>query len=327
MKNLFVCSVFFSTLIFCACNTNTPKTPTEGQKTGLPESALKRVQAMTNGIYVSNKGEITVFRKTVSLDNIKSVLADSFSNLGSIPSDLPIDFEDDVLMGTRQEVKTQVAEASAKVKLYHVLMSDKGEDMVKNFYAWYIDKLNGTTSYVLERNKSDAESLLTPELFKSLQKVDKSEDGSGSDYFLKAQDWGKDWGTVEILSSKTEGSTVTCKVKLGTGKESIGFQNLIVTVQDRKAGWNISKVEAAESVAPSGKIVGAPTKIIVTVNEAGKITIGDKVIELDNLKKVLADRYNAVKHGAKPVFELKMVGDVPMGIRGDIRDIFAEIKK
>lgn len=323
MKNLFICSLLLSTLFFCACNTNTAKTPPD-QKVGLPESALKRVQAMTNGIYVSNKGEITVFRKAVSLDNIKSVLVDSFSNLGIIPADLPIDFEDEVLMGTRQEVKTQVAEATAKVKLFHVMMSDKGEDMVKNFYAWYIDKLNGETGYVLERNKSDAESLLTPELYKSLQKEDKSEDGRGSDYFIQAQDWGKDWGTVEILSSKTEGSTVTCKVKLGTGTESIGVQNLTVTVQDRKAGWNIAKVE---SVAPSGKIVGAPTKIIVTVNEAGKITVGNQVIELDNLKKVLSARYDAVKHGAKPVFELKMVGDVPMGIRGDIRDIFAEIKK
>ena len=90
---------------------------------------------------------------------------------------------------------------------------------------------------------------MTGDLLKMLQKADKKEGGLGMDYFLQAQDWGKDWGTVSVLSTKTDGSKAVCTVQLGTGKnakDGMAAQKLRVTVVDKKAGWRIEKVEAAK---------------------------------------------------------------------------------
>ena len=128
-------------------------------------------------------------------------------------------------------------------------MSDKGEDMVKNFYAWYVDKLNTNQGYSLVKKKGDAESLLTNDLYKFLLKDSKEEDGIGVDYFLQAQDWGEDWGKVTILDTKITGSKAVCTVQLGTKKDSkdgMVAQKLRVTVVDKKAGWRIEKVETAK---------------------------------------------------------------------------------
>ena len=199
-----------------------------------------------NGIVINAKGDDFFFGKKFEIRNLPALLDEKLAKMDKIPDDIPVTFNGETGMGIRGEVRTEIKEAIAKAKIYQVLMSDKGEDMVKNFYAWYMGKLNESEGYSLIKNKNDAESLLTPDLYKYLVKEDKKEGGLGFDYFLRAQDFGKDWGTVTILNTKTDGSKRICTTQLGTGADKMRAQKIIVTVVDKKAGWRIEKVEEAK---------------------------------------------------------------------------------
>ena len=257
---IFFCSLLsLSVLTWYACQNTAPKTPTTSETApstpstpSAPASSKATPSIVDNAkppaewLVINEKGDNLLFGKKIDMSKLRSVLQDSLSKMATLPTEIPVKYNGEILMGLRGEVKTQVKEAFDNAKIYHVLMSDKGEDMVKNFYAWYIDKLNTDEGYSLLKKKGDAESLLTNDLYKSLLKESKKEGGLGMDYFLQAQDWGKDWGTVTILNTKTDGTRVTCTTQLGTGKDkaiTIGTQKLVVTVVDKKAGWRIEKVE------------------------------------------------------------------------------------
>jgi hypothetical protein len=249
MKIFYCLALFVSAFTWHACQNTAPKAPIVGDNPGSygpstpPPQNGGSPKPSGEWLVINEKGDNLLFGKKFDMKDLPSLLQDTLYKMAVIPNEIPIKFNGEVLMGTRGEIKTEVQEAIAKAKIYKVLMSDKGEDMVKNFYAWYIDKLNTQQGYSLIANKEDAESVLTNDLYKSLVKQDKNLD---ADYFIKAQDWGKDWGTVTILDSKTDGSKTTCTVQLGTGKDktiTIGTQKVKVTVVDKKAGWRVEKVE------------------------------------------------------------------------------------
>lgn len=244
MKNLCFLTLLLSVITWSACKNTSSQSPT-APPTPSP-SVVSDAKPATEWLVINEKGGDFLFGKKIDINDIRSVLKDSLVRMDKLPTEIPIKFNGEILMGTRGEVKTQVKEALDDAKIYHVLMSDKGEDMVKNFYAWYMGKLNENEGYSLIKNKGDAESLLTTDLSQYLAKEDKKEGGLGSDYFLKAQDFGKDWGTVTILNTKTDGSRRICTTQLGTGTDKIGTQKIIVTVADKKAGWRIEKVEKAK---------------------------------------------------------------------------------
>lgn len=253
MKIFFCFTLTLSMLTWFACQNTATKTPPTASEMATPSttpaaapSVVAQAKSPTEWLVINEKGDNLLFGKKVDMKNLRSVLQDSLSRMAVLPTEIPVKYNGEILMGTRGEVKTQVQEALDGAKIHHVLMSDKGEDMVKNFYAWYVDKLNANQGYSLVKNKGDAESLLTNDLYKFLLKDSKKEDGIGVDYFLQAQDFGKDWGTVTILNTKTDGSKVTCTAQLGTGKDKtvmIAPQKVVVTVVDKKAGWRIEKVE------------------------------------------------------------------------------------
>ncbi len=251
MKFLYYLTLTLSVSLTQACQNDAPKTPptTEKAATTTPPVAAETAKAEPAWLVVNAKGESTLFGKAIALEKLSELLVDTLSKMTPVPNDIPIKFDGEVLMGARGDVRAMVQETIEKAKLHKVLMSDKGEDMAKNFYVWYMDKLNTTDGFSLIGQKSDAEVVLTGNLLKMLQKADKQEGGLGMDYFLQAQDWGDDWGNVAVLSTKTDGSKAVCTVQLGTGKkgkEGMAAQKLSVTVIDKKAGWRIEKVETAK---------------------------------------------------------------------------------
>ena len=258
MKVLCYLALVLSVSLAQACQNAAPKTPPTAEKATPPatppvtppvaaDSAAKKAEAAW--LVVNTKGETTLFGKPIDLEKLPELLMDTLSKMTLIPNDIPVKFDGEVLMGMRGETRTVIQETIEKAKLHKVLMSDKAEDMAQNFYVWYMDKLNTTDGFSLIGQEKDAEAVLTPDLLKMLQKADKKEGGLGMDYFLQAQDWGKDWGTVSVLDTKTTGSKAVCTVQLGNGKDAKGgmvAQKLRVTVADKKAGWRIEKVETAK---------------------------------------------------------------------------------
>lgn len=252
MKVLYVFALVVSVSLAQACKNAAPKTPPTTEKIVPPtpsiaaDTTAKKTDAPW--LVVNVKGEATLFGEFIDLNKLPDLLADTLSKITPVPNDIPIKFDGEILMGMRGNVHGAVQEGIEKAKLHKVLMSDKAEDMAKNFYVWYMNRINGTSDYVLIQEKNDAEAVLTPDLLKFLQKANKKEGGLGMDYFLQAQDWGEDWGTVSVLNTQLDGSKAVCTVQLGNGKggkDAMAAQKLRVTMVDKKAGWRIHKVETA----------------------------------------------------------------------------------
>ncbi len=246
MKIVYVClcAAVLSSLTACQSDkANTTKTSTT---TTVAADTTKAAKAESAWLVVNAKGKTRLWGKEIELEKLPELLVDTLSKMAVVPNDIPVKYDGEVLMGMRGEVKTVIRETLDKAKLYKVLMSDKAQDMAKNFYVWYMDKLNTTDGYSLIKEKKDAEVLMTGDLLKMLQKADKQEGGLGMDYFLQAQDWGKDWNNVTVLNTKTDGAKAVCTVQLGNGKDGMAAQKLAVTVVDKKAGWRIEKVASAK---------------------------------------------------------------------------------
>ena len=67
-------------------------------------------------IIVNQDGKITAFGQAVELDNLQAVLMDSLLHLDIIPDTLSVEYQGEVLMGVRGEVRTQVNDAIAAAK-------------------------------------------------------------------------------------------------------------------------------------------------------------------------------------------------------------------
>lgn len=62
-------------------------------------------------IRVNDTGEIFLFEQKVALEDVKNILIDSLVKKTNIPTKLDIQYDDEVLMGMRAEVETEVADA------------------------------------------------------------------------------------------------------------------------------------------------------------------------------------------------------------------------
>lgn len=67
-------------------------------------------------VVVAMDDGITLFGKRVELDNLKATLLDSLVKMSTIPEDIAITFQGEVLMGIRGEVETEVNQAIAAAK-------------------------------------------------------------------------------------------------------------------------------------------------------------------------------------------------------------------
>ena len=171
MKFLYYSALVLSVSLAQACQNAAPKTPPTIEKATpaptTPPVAAESAKAEAAWLVVNAKGGTTLFGKKIVLEKLPELLVDTLSKMTPVPNDIPVKYDGEVLMGMRGEVKTVVKETIDKAKIYKVLMSDKAEDMAKNFYVWYMDKLNTTDGFSLISQKSDAEAVMTGDLLKT----------------------------------------------------------------------------------------------------------------------------------------------------------------
>lgn len=71
-------------------------------------------------ITVNNTGDITLFGQKTTLENLKTALLDSLVNMAKLPQTIGIKYGDQVLMGMRSEVETEVNAALAEARKAHM---------------------------------------------------------------------------------------------------------------------------------------------------------------------------------------------------------------
>lgn len=120
--------------------------------------------------------------------------------------------------------------------------SDAAPDQViRDFYKWYVGQL------VAERDpftdgRTELKRFASERLLRQIDKARKSEDGVGSDPFLEAQDFDKDWAkNITVATPTVNGDKATANVDL-KGAE-MGTQKLKVSLVQEKGSWKVDKVE------------------------------------------------------------------------------------
>lgn len=109
MKHLDILISLIAVFLLHACQQSDPSKP---------ESGAPKVDIVvpTIKITVSNQGIVTISGKPVAFDSIRPVLEAELKNLRTIPEIIPVQYGDEVLMGTRGEVATRINEAIAAAK-------------------------------------------------------------------------------------------------------------------------------------------------------------------------------------------------------------------
>ena len=107
MKRLNTLLCFIAVCYFNAC-----QQPTHSN----PDIPKVDIVLPTIKITVNNQGEITVSGKPVVFDSLQGVLESELAKLRTIPETLPVQYGDEVLMGMRGEVGTEINEAIAAAK-------------------------------------------------------------------------------------------------------------------------------------------------------------------------------------------------------------------
>ena len=115
MKPYLICLVF-TTLLCQACR-QTPGTPPPA------ESAAPQAEPMVtlNDIMVTvdNQGNITLGGQPITLEKLRAALQERLSKMRSLPDEVPVGYQKEVLMGMRAEVETEANAALRDVKLVH----------------------------------------------------------------------------------------------------------------------------------------------------------------------------------------------------------------
>ena len=70
----------------------------------------------TPSVVVDKKGNITLSGKIVTFENLRKELQRALVKLPTIPNEIPITFDENILMGTRSEVRSEVSDAIAGAK-------------------------------------------------------------------------------------------------------------------------------------------------------------------------------------------------------------------
>lgn len=245
-KMFYFFALLISAMPWNACQNTASKPSIAGDGKNSTPTVSPPVEAVPDAwVVINGNGNNTLFGKKVDIKQLVAALEDTIYKMKTLPNIIPVKFNEEILMGTRADIKEQLKGVLDKAKLHIVLMSDKPEDMVKNFYGWYLEKLNSDEGYQLLDNKNDAESTLTPGFYARLLKQKK--EGLDSDPLLLSQDFGKDWGTVTILDklAGAPANKMSYKIQLGNvsnDKTAIAPRKLQVSLSDTKQGWRIDKV-------------------------------------------------------------------------------------
>ncbi len=110
------------------------------------------------------------------------------------------------------------------------------EALVKDFYRWYIDRLNHDKD-PLSEEKLALKKYLTPVFFR---KAPKLLEQTGADVFICAQDWDKDWGKNVSLSKLTiQGAVASITVTLSGTEMS---HKLKVKLKRISGAWKIDHI-------------------------------------------------------------------------------------
>jgi hypothetical protein len=113
------------------------------------------------------------------------------------------------------------------------------ETVVKDFYRWYIDRLNKNKD-PLTQEKTALKRYITPEFFKKAPKLLEQTD---ADVFICAQDWDKDWGkNVRVSRLNIQGAGATLNVLLAS-KEKTMNHRLKIKLKQVEGVWKIDKID------------------------------------------------------------------------------------
>lgn len=110
------------------------------------------------------------------------------------------------------------------------------EAVVKDFYRWYIDRLNKNKDPLTEE-KLVLKKYLTLEFFK---KAPKLLEQTNADVFICAQDWDKDWGkNVSLSKLSIQGAVATLTVALSGTQMN---HKLKVKLKRINGAWKIDHI-------------------------------------------------------------------------------------
>lgn len=116
-------------------------------------------------------------------------------------------------------------------------------DAIRGFYRWYVTELIANRQPL--ENRRELKRFATERLLNQIDKMKKSSDGLGSDYFLDAQDFDNLWArNINVSDLKITGKNATAEVRL-TGKGEMR-RRLKVSLFSDGAAWRIDKVEGRE---------------------------------------------------------------------------------
>ncbi len=114
------------------------------------------------------------------------------------------------------------------------------EDVVKNFYQWYLQSLNANED-PFEKRKANMKESLTQRLMTALDRARKRPEGLDADFFLDAQDWDETWvNNVSTTKATIQGATATVPVTLEG--DTFGEHKLRVGLKKVAATWRIDSV-------------------------------------------------------------------------------------
>jgi hypothetical protein len=116
------------------------------------------------------------------------------------------------------------------------------EQVIRDFYKWYVGQL------IAERDpftdgRAELKRFASERLLRQLDKARNREGGIGSDPFLDAQDFDKDWAkNITVATPVVNGEKATAQVDL-EGAE-MGTQKLKLSLLQEKGSWKVDKVES-----------------------------------------------------------------------------------
>jgi len=117
------------------------------------------------------------------------------------------------------------------------------DQTAKTFYKWYMHELNA------ERNPTDEKAKLRQFVSARLAKWlgSKAYEDYGADYFIDAQDWGRDWeNNIQISKVVVTGNSATLRIKLIQPRSGptpeMGDKILDLKLLKEAGAWKIDRV-------------------------------------------------------------------------------------
>ncbi|MBI5915902.1 MAG: DUF3828 domain-containing protein [Bacteroidetes bacterium] len=96
-------------------------------------NAGKTTETANAWVVVDNQGGITLFgRQVQDFEDFQASLYDTLTKMENLPDSIPVHFGEEILMGTRGEIRTIIAESIATAAA-----RKESEAVIHGFYTWY----------------------------------------------------------------------------------------------------------------------------------------------------------------------------------------------